>query len=153
MLTLYVLRLALGQLNFPQRILYNCQVVLFGPHLSHLLLKWFCDWHQRREFRIILTNFLEMPQHCLPCRYMFCNVNNGLSANRLKEQYGNEASVSRSLKVFGCCLASSGRTQTWAGSLWPFGPTRLKEVALRDHLRNAEILFLWETDLKGRVEE
>lgn len=33
------------------------------------------------------------------------------------------------------------------------GPTQWKEDACRDYLRNGENLFLWETALKGRVEE
>lgn len=50
-------------------------------------------------------------------------------------------------------LASSGRIQTWAGSLRPSEPSHLKEDTHRDNLRNREILFLWETALKERVEE
>lgn len=72
-----------GNSIFPKRYPIIIQVVLFDPHLLSTIKMMLYDWHHRREFRIIPTNFLEMHQLSLPHKYMFCNMKKVLSVNYL----------------------------------------------------------------------
>lgn len=99
------LRQAIGQLNFPKRypIIISGDLV-WPPFTSSTIKMMLCDWHNRKEFQFIPTNFLEMHQLSLPHKYMFCNMKKGLSVSylHLERSHGNQDSVSRSPKVFAC---------------------------------------------------